>query len=241
MKWLKEEMMAPPTAGVKFSSIRLMVFAYPLGLAQHRKAKNYDEYVYCNHIKYYNMAKTSKAIALFEEKIINKIYLIRDKKVMLDFDLAEMYAVETKQLKRQVRRNIERFPVDFMFVLTAKEFQSLRSQSGTLKRGEHSKYSPMAFTEQGVAMLSGVLNSQTAIEVNIQIIRVFTKMRELLLTNKDILLKLEQVEKKMLKQDNKMKKYEDDIQMIFEALKQLFSPPQEPRRSIGFKRSNEEQ
>jgi phage regulator Rha-like protein len=204
-------------------------------------AKNYDEYVYCNPIKYYNMAKTSKAIAVVEEKIINKIYLIRDKKVMLDFDLAEMYAVETKQLKRQVRRNIERFPVDFMFVLTAKEFKSLRSQSGTLKRGEHSKYPPMAFTEQGVAMLSGVLNSQTAIEVNIQIIRVFTKMRELLLTNKDILLKLEQVEKKMLKQDNKMKKYEDDIQMIFEALKQLFSPPQEPRRSISFKRSNEEQ
>jgi phage regulator Rha-like protein len=158
---------------------------------------------------------------------------------MLDFDLAEMYAVETKQLKRQVRRNIERFPDDFMFTLTAKEYQSLRIQIGTLKRGEHSKYAPMAFTEQGVAMLSSVLNSPTAIEVNIQIIRVFTKMRELLLTNKDILLKLEQIEKKMLKQDTRMNKYEEEIRLIFEALKQLLNPPPDPRPRIGFKRSND--
>ena len=158
---------------------------------------------------------------------------------MLDFDLAEMYTVETKQLKRQVRRNHERFPEDFMFVLTVKEYQSLRSQIGTLKRGEHSKYQPMAFTEQGVAMLSSVLNSPTAIEVSIQIIRVFTKMRELLLTNKDILLRLEQIEKKMLKQGTRMKKYEGEIQMIFEALKQLLNPLPEPRPRIGFKRSND--
>lgn len=158
---------------------------------------------------------------------------------MLDFDLSEMYAVETKQLKRQVSRNLERFPNDFMFVLTVKEYQSLRSQIGTLKRGEHSKYPPMAFTEQGVAMLSSILKSPTAIEVSIQIIRVFTKMRELMLTNKDILLRLEQIEKKMLKQGTRMKKYEKDIQMIFEALKQLLTPLPEPRPRIGFKRSND--
>lgn len=104
------------------------------------------------------MTEASKPIALAEETIINRIYLIRDKKVMLDYDLSEMYAVETKQLKRQVRRNIDRFPDDFMFELTFKEYEGLRSQIGTLKRGEHSKYAPMAFTEQGVAMLSSVLN-----------------------------------------------------------------------------------
>ena len=115
---------------------------------------------------------------------------------MLDLDLSEMYDVDTKQLKRQVRRNIQRFPADFMFELSFQEYDALRSQFGTLKRGEHSKYVPMAFTEQGVAMLSSVLNSPTAIDVNIQIIRVFTKMRELILTHKDILIKLEQIEKK---------------------------------------------
>lgn len=125
-----------------------------------------------------------------------------------------------------------------MFVLTSKEYQSLRSQIGTLKRGEHSKYPPMAFTEQGVAMLSSVLNSSTAIDVNIQIIRVFT-MRELLLTNKDILLRLERIEKKMLTQGSKMKKHGEDIQAIFEALKQLLIPPKESMRRIGYRRSEE--
>jgi hypothetical protein len=95
-------------------------------------------------------------------------------------NLSEMYDVDTKQLKRQVRRNIQRFPADFMFELSFQEYEALRSQFGTLKRGEHSKYAPMAFTEQGVAMLSSILNSPTAIDVNIQIIRVFTKMRELI-------------------------------------------------------------
>lgn len=154
---------------------------------------------------------------------------------MLDFDLSELYIVETKQLKRQVRRNIERFPDDFMFELNKEEYDSLRSKFGTLKRGEHSKYLPMAFTEQGVAMLSSVLSSKMAIEVNIQIIRVFSKMREMLLTHKDILLKLERVEKNMMKQDGKLKKYEEDIQIIFKALKQLLNTPQPPRERIGFK------
>jgi hypothetical protein len=183
------------------------------------------------------MAKTLKAIRIIEEKIINRIYLIRGKKVMLDFELAEMYETETKQLKRQVRRNIERFPDDFMFELTAEEFSDLRSQFGTssLPAGKAgwggTRYTPMAFTEQGVAMLSSVLNSDTAIKVNIQIIRVFTRMKELLLANKDILLKLEQLE-------NKVSGHDENIQMIFEALKQLLNPPQEPRKRIGFKPDN---
>ena len=154
---------------------------------------------------------------------------------MMDFDLAEMYLVETKQLKRQVRRNMDRFPEDFMFEINKEEYSSLRGQFGTLKRGEHSKYMPMAFTEQGVAMLSSVLSSRMAIEVNIQIIRVFTKMREMILNHKDILLKLEKVEKTMIKQDGKMKKYEEDIEIIFKALKQLLNPSQPPRERIGFK------
>lgn len=180
------------------------------------------------------MAKANKSNTILEEKVINKIFLIRDKKVMLDFDLAEMYAVETKQLKRQVKRNPERFPKDFMFELTPKEFENLRSQIGTSSWGG-TRYMPMAFTEQGVAMLSSVLNSSTAIEVNIQIIRVFTKMKEMLLTNKDILLKLEQLEKKTTAHDA-------DIQMIFEAFKQLLTQPKEPapsRRKIGFRRDED--
>jgi hypothetical protein len=169
-----------------------------------------------------------------EDKIINKIYLVHGLKVMLDFDLADLYLVETKQLKRQVRRNINRFPDDFMFELNEKEFDNLRCQIGSSSWGG-SRYFPMAFTEQGVAMLSSVLSSKMAIEVNIQIIRIFTKMRSMILSQKDILLKLEQVEKNMIKQDGKMKKYDEDIQIIFTALKQLLNPPQEPQKRIGFK------
>jgi len=174
----------------------------------------------------------NKLIKLPDELIINKIYLIRGMKVMLDHDLSELYSVETKQLKRQVKRNIERFPKDFMFELSRKELDSLRSQFGTLKRGAHSKYLPLAFTEQGVAMLSSVLNSKQAIEVNIRIIRIFTKMREVLLTHKDILLKLGQLEKKVSKHDG-------DIRLVFEALKQLLNPAQPPRKRIGFKLKTE--
>lgn len=178
---------------------------------------------------------TNSAHPLIENKIINKIHLIRNLKIMLDFDLAELYIVETKQLKRQVRRNMDRFPEDFMFELNKEEYDYLRSQNGTLKRGEHSKYLPMAFTEQGVAMLSSVLSSKMAIEVNIQIIRVFSKMREMILNNKEILLKLAQVEKNMIFHEGKMKKHEEDILVIFTALKQLINPPQPPRKRIGFK------
>ena len=162
-----------------------------------------------------------------DEVVINKIYLIRGQKVMLDEDLAELYQVETKRLKESVRRNNDRFPEDFMFELTKDEFENLRSQIATSKRGG-TRYMPMAFTEQGVAMLSSVLNSSTAIKVNIQIIRIFTKMREMLLTNTDILLKLEKLEKDVT--ENKK-----DITLIFQALKKLLTTPEEKRRRIGFK------
>ena len=124
--------------------------------------------------------------------ISSKIYLIRDQKVMLDKDLSELYAVENKQLKRQVRRNIERFPEDFMFELNQLEFDNLRSQFGTSSWGGP-RYMPMAFTEQGVAMLSSVINSPTAIKVNIQIIRVFTKIRAMLTDTLSMKLEIEEI------------------------------------------------
>jgi hypothetical protein len=182
----------------------------------------------------------TKAIALTDETVINKIYQIRGKKVMLDRDLAEMYGVETSQLKRQVKRNIDRFPDDFMFEMNKEEFQNWRSQFGISKEDKMGlRYAPFCFTEQGVAMLSSVLNSKTAIDVNIQIIRIFTRIREVLLTHKDVLIKLEQLEKGLLKQDEKMNKHEEEIQIIFTALKQLLNPPEQPRKRIGYK-SNEE-
>ncbi len=175
------------------------------------------------------MAKSNNKLELVlpDEVVMNKIYLIRGQKVMLDNDLAEMYGVETKVLKQAVKRNIDRFPEDFMFEMTNEELESLRSQIVTSKRGG-TRYPPFAFTEQGVAMLSSVLNSAVAIQVNIQVIRIFTKMREMLLTNKEILLKLELLEKDVT--TNK-----EDIANIFEALKQLLSPPAEKRIRIGFK------
>ena len=127
------------------------------------------------------------------ELIASKIYLIRNVKVMLDRDLAELYGVETKVLKQAVRRNIDRFPADFMFELTKNEYQSLRSQIVTLKRGQHSKYAPFAFTKHGVLMLSSVLNSERAIQANIQIMRTFTKLREALIDDKDLRKELEEL------------------------------------------------
>ena len=131
---------------------------------------------------------------IVSEVIENKIFLIRGKKVMLDYDLALLYGVEVKQLKRAVKRNVERFPQDFMFALAKAEYKSLRCQIGTLDRGKHSKYLPYAFTEQGVAMLSSVLNSKRAIRVNIQIMRIFTKLRDMLIAHKDLRLKIEEME-----------------------------------------------
>lgn len=178
------------------------------------------------------MAKTKAKRLLTNEAVISKIYFVRGKKVMFDEDLAELYQVETKRLNEQVKRNSERFPSDFMFQLKPKEFENLKSQFATSSWGGRRKL-PMAFTEQGVAMLSSVLNSKIAIQVNIQIIRVFTKMREMLMNNKDILLQLKKVEKKLDGHD-------DQIMIIFEHLKRLLNPPSTPRRKIGFRRKDEQ-
>lgn len=149
---------------------------------------------------------------------------------MLDRDLAELYGVETKVLKQAVRRNLSRFPEDFMFEMNADEFENWRSQNviSNLDR-QGLRHAPFCFTEQGVTMLSCILNSERAIAVNIQIIRIFTRMREMLSAHKDILLKLEQLEKKVTE-------HQTDIQLVFKYLKQLLNPPQAPREMIGFSR-----
>jgi len=167
-----------------------------------------------------------------DETIINKIYIIREKKVMIDRDIAELYGVDTRVLNQAVKRNLKRFPDDFMFQLTDEEFRNLRSQIVTSSWGG-SRYKHMAFTEQGVAMLSSVLNSKWAISVNIKIIRVFTRMRSMIESHKEILWKLEQLEKKDLELDEK-------VTLIFEYLKELeHTKKEEPdfkqRKRIGFK------
>lgn len=170
-----------------------------------------------------------KEMAIPEDIISSKIYWIREQKVMLDSDLAELYQVETKQLKRQVRRNMERFPEDFMFELAKEESEILRSQSGTSKWGG-TRYAPMAFTEQGVAMLSSVLNSPTAIKVNIQIIRVFTKLRQALTDTLHLKVEIEQIKKKLTNQGK-------NIELVFNYLDELLERKEEekPRPRIGFK------
>nr|HPN71216.1 ORF6N domain-containing protein [Saprospiraceae bacterium] len=157
-------------------------------------------------------------------------------KVMLDQDLAELYDVETSYLKRQVRRNIDRFPEDFMFELTSEEFENLRSQNGTSSWGG-TRYTPMAFTEQGVAQLSSVLNSGRAIQVNIQIIRLFTKMRNLLLSHHELFLKIE-------KMKHLLTNHDQDIAILFDYLKKLLNEDkqkkgQEDRKRIGYKKDEE--
>jgi len=157
------------------------------------------------------------------ETIAGKIHLIHGTKIMLDKDLATLYGVETKVLKQAVRRNIKRFPSDFMFELTKDEFQNLRSQIVTSSWGG-ARYIPMAFTEQGVAMLSSVLKSDRAIEVNIQIMRVFTKLRQMVLDNKELRKELEE-----LKQIT-----DESFQIVFETLDQLINIENKPRKKIGF-------
>ncbi len=175
-------------------------------------------------------------VILKEDTIINRIYMIRGMKVMLDRDLAEMYGVETRRLNEQVRRNLQRFPCDFMFQMTQNELEDWMSQNATSNKEKKGlRKLPLCFTEQGVAMLSSVLNSETAIEVNIQIIRVFTRMREFLANHAEILLKMEQFEKTLMKQEQKSEKHAEDIDMIFNALKQLLHQKNEPRKRIGFK------
>ena len=157
--------------------------------------------------------------------IENKIFFLRGKKIMLDRDLAELYQVETKILNQAVRRNKERFPSDFMFQLTWEEAKNLRSQIVTLKQGKHMKYRPYAFTEHGILMLSSILNSQRAIQVNIQIMRTFTRLREMLLSRQDLKQKIEEMEGK----------YDQQFQIVFKAIKELLGPYKKPnRRQIGF-------
>jgi hypothetical protein len=163
-----------------------------------------------------------------EEFIADKILKVRGHKVLLDADLAALYGVETKVLKRNVRRNIERFPADFLFELTRSEYNSLRSQFGTLKRGEHSKYAPMAFTEQGVAMLSGILRSPTAIQVNIQIMRVFVKMRKLITQYEELIEKVENIESNAMDQNQ-------HIIRIYEIIKELIEPNYKNRKPLGYR------
>jgi hypothetical protein len=174
----------------------------------------------------------AKSMVVSDDVVINKIHLVRKQKVMLDRDLAELYNVSTGNLNKAVKRNLPRFPEDFMFQLTDKEFKDLIFQNGTSSWGGTRKM-PYAFTEQGVAMLSSVLNSERAVLVNIHIIRVFTRMRELVSTHKDVLLKLEQLERAVVQHDG-------EIGVIFDRLRELLDPPSEPRPEIGFKRSKED-
>jgi len=159
------------------------------------------------------------------ERIASKIYLIRKMKVMLDRDIAELYGVETKRLKEQVRRNIERFPEDFMFELTKQELKNWRSQFATSNQDIMGlRIRPFAFTEHGVLMLSSVLKSERAIQINIQIMRAFTQLRKMLSTHKDLKRKIESMEKK----------YDEQFQIVFEAIKQLLSEEDKPKKKIGY-------
>jgi len=169
----------------------------------------------------------TKVISIPDEVVISKIHLIRSQKVMLDVDLAELYHVETRRLNERVKRNIDRFPEDFMFQLTEEEWQNLMSHFATSSWGGRRKI-PYAFTEHGVLMLSSVLNSDRAIQVNIQIMRIYIKLKEMLMTNKDILLKLEKLERNVITHDQ-------DIKVVFGYLKELLNPKTEPMRKIGFK------
>jgi phage regulator Rha-like protein len=160
------------------------------------------------------------------EVIANKILKIRGKKVMLDKDLAELYGVRTKNLNKAVKRNVERFPADFMFQLTKEEVISLRFQFGTSKRGGR-RYLPYAFTQEGVAMLSSVLNSERAIKVNIQIMRAFVRLRHILSAHKEF-------EKKLRELEEKLEKHDVDIHDIFEAIRLLMGLPQAKKVIKGF-------
>ena len=167
---------------------------------------------------------TSKHLPIPVESIEKAIFLIRGHKVMLDADLAELYGVTTGNLNKAVRRNLDRFPPDFMFQLKKEEYESIRFQFGILKKGQHSKYLPRAFTEQGVAMLSSVLRSKRAVHVNIEIMRAFVRLRQILTAHKDL-------ERKLVALENK---YDEQFRMVFEAIRQLMRPPATERKKIGF-------
>lgn len=172
----------------------------------------------------------SKSSSLLSSHIIEQhILFIRGQRVLLDADLAILYGVTPKRLNEQVRRNKKRFPADFMFQLTAAESDALRSQFASLKkgRGRHRKYLPFVFTEQGVAMLSGVLHSDRAIRVNIEIMRAFVRLKQISMSNREVLRTLNELE-------NKVARHSVDIENVFEVLRQLMTVPEKPKRRIGF-------
>lgn len=161
------------------------------------------------------------------ERIERTIIVVRGEKVMLDSDLAEIYSVETRVLNQAVKRNSDRFPVDFMFQLTTEEAEAIRrsrSQSVTLKRGENIKYLPYAFTEHGALMLANVLNSERAAQTSVQVVRAFVKLRQMLASNAELARKLAVLEKK----------YDAQFKIVFDAIRALMSPPAKPKREIGF-------
>jgi len=165
---------------------------------------------------------------LKHDGVEKRIFLIRGQKVMLDFDLAKLYGVPTKRLNEQVKRNMERFPEDFIFQLTMEEASFSRSQFATLKRGENIKYLPYAFTEQGVAMLSSVLKSKTAIQVNIAIMRTFVRLKQIISLNKELAVKLAILERKIQNHDV-------DIKNIFDAIRKLTQFEEKPKNKMGFR------
>lgn len=176
------------------------------------------------------MAKKETTLLIPDEIIMQKIYYIRNQKVMLDADLAELYGVETRRLKEQVKRNKERFPERYMFELTREEAEASRSQNATLKRGENIKYLPYAFTEHGVMMLSNVLKSKRAIEVSMRIIDVFIMLRETLANHTELRLEIEQIKKKL-------HNYGKNIELVFQYLDELLEKKENPtpRKQIGYK------
>ena len=180
------------------------------------------------------MAKISETSLIQDDAIMSKIYFLRGRKIMLDRDLAVLYGIKPVRLREQVKRNDVRFPANFMFQLNEEEVETMVSQNAIPSRKHLGGYLPYAFTEHGVLMLANVLKTQTAMDVSIRIIEIFVKMRELLLSHKDILLQLEKMEKKLTSHD-------DDIALIFGYLKQLLDPPQTPRRKIGFRRNDDEE
>ena len=163
--------------------------------------------------------------------IQSHIFVVRERQVMLDEDLAKLYGVETKRLVERVKRNIERFPDDFMFQLTTEEAVALRSQSATSKGRGGRRYAPYAFTEQGVAMLSGVLRSRTAVRVNIEIIRAFVELRRAAMSYVEIERRLTELERDSTE---RLGRHDKQLANIFEALRQLISPPPRPKRRVGF-------
>ena len=209
---------------------------HPLGKIGYRKMRHpiLNDFISLRKI---NFMKNQNNLMIPDEIIMSKIYFIRGQKVMMDRDLAELYGVETRRLKEQVKRNTSRFPTDFMFELSKEELEEWRKQFGSSNSEIMGlRIPPFAFTEHGVLMLASVLNSERAVQVNIQIIRIFTKMRQLLLTHKDIIISLEKLERTLSSHDDK-------IILLFQYIKQFEKLKQEEvdqkkRPRIGFKSSD---